>query len=87
MKCKLCRYVLWVILIFFSMRANSQRDIAQPALIDSIQISNFCNTNNISADACERTLKFYQQRKFDLSWFRDGELIPQASLLVNTIEN
>lgn len=83
----LYRHLLFEVLAFTSLCTTAQTQPRSPVRLDSIQVSEFCISHKISSDACNRTLEFYRQREFVLSWFHDGELIPQAPLLVNTIEN
>ena len=83
----LIRCLLLNVLAFTMWSAHAQSDIRPSILLDSARIAGFCTSNNISSDACRRTLQFYREREFALSWFLNGELVPHASLLVNTIES
>ena len=79
--------VIFEVLVLSLLCTTGQAQPRTAMRLDSVQVSEFCISNKISHDACSSTLQFYRERKFRLSWFRNGALIPHAAMLVNTIEN
>ncbi len=69
-------------LLFFS--CNKVELGAQPVL-DSIYITNYMNSEPAFKDQLDWAKKFYRERSFQLGWFKNHEIVPQAGKLLEVV--
>src|SRR5690606_32793710 len=55
--------------------------------IDSVFVKNFLDKNPEFISQRKKLLKFYSRRNFSLAWFDKNDMVPQAGMFIEIIQN
>lgn len=97
LKCKYSSYnvplnhfkIVVIVLILFSVAAcggNNVKSLKTQPKIDSVYMMSYFKGEPKFKDQLDWAKKFYRERKFQLGWFKDNELVPQAQEMLTVIQ-
>lgn len=78
-------YFASLVLLFFLATGCNKRKSAESTVLDSAYIVSYMNKEPRFKDQLDWAKSFYKDRSYQLGWFKNHELVPQASKLIQII--
>lgn len=79
-------YLASLLLFFFLATGCNNRKTAEKTALDSAYIVSYMNAEPQFKDQIGWAKSFYKARSYQLGWFKNNELVPQASKLIQIID-
>ena len=71
--------------LIFSLSDCSKRKSGEQPVLDSTYVTTYMNSKPAFADDLYWAMEFYKQRSYQLGWFKEHELVPQAGKMLKAV--